>query len=97
MVAMCLVKDQTKRPTAERLLKHSFFKSARPPEVSLKNIFSDLPPLGERVKILKVCKVLIILAVSRVISCLNDISRDLTNWCLKLFVLTEKRCGTVSP
>ncbi|KAF8722220.1 hypothetical protein HU200_022528 [Digitaria exilis] len=29
MVAMCLVKDQTKRPTAEKLLKHSFFKNAK--------------------------------------------------------------------
>ncbi|WRX28405.1 Protein kinase domain - like 10 [Theobroma cacao] len=29
MVAMCLVKDQTKRPTAEKLLKHSFFKHAK--------------------------------------------------------------------
>ncbi|KAL2516665.1 Protein kinase superfamily protein [Abeliophyllum distichum] len=50
MVAMCLVKDQTKRPTAEKLLKHSFFKNAKPPELSVKKLFADLPPLWKRVK-----------------------------------------------
>lgn len=53
MVAMCLVKDPTKRPTAEKLLKHSFFKQAKPPEVSLKKLFVDLPPLSNRVKALQ--------------------------------------------
>ncbi|KAL0409212.1 UNVERIFIED_CONTAM: Serine/threonine-protein kinase fray2 [Sesamum radiatum] len=50
MVAMCLVKDQTKRPTAEKLLKHSFFKNVKPPELSVKKLFADLPPLWKRVK-----------------------------------------------
>ncbi|XP_022849660.1 serine/threonine-protein kinase BLUS1-like [Olea europaea var. sylvestris] len=50
LVAMCLVKDQTKRPTAEKLLKHSFFKNAKPPELSVKKLFADLPPLWKRVK-----------------------------------------------
>lgn len=54
MVAMCLVKDQTKRPTAEKLLKHSFFKRVEPPELSVKKLFSDLPPLWNRVKDLQV-------------------------------------------
>ncbi|PQM41659.1 serine/threonine-protein kinase 4 isoform X1 [Prunus yedoensis var. nudiflora] len=53
MVAMCLVKDQTKRPTAEKLLKHSFFKNAKPPELSVKKLFTDLPPLWNRVKALQ--------------------------------------------
>ncbi|RWR80803.1 serine/threonine-protein kinase BLUS1-like protein isoform X2 [Cinnamomum micranthum f. kanehirae] len=53
MVAMCLVKDQTKRPTAEKLLKHSFFKNAKPPELSVKNLLTDLPPLWDRVKALQ--------------------------------------------
>ncbi|CAN6485044.1 unnamed protein product [Victoria cruziana] len=53
MVAMCLVKDQTKRPTAEKLLKHSFFKHAKSPEVSAKHILADLPPLWDRVKALQ--------------------------------------------
>lgn len=53
MVAMCLVKDPAKRPTAEKLLKHSFFKHAKPPELSLKKLFADLPPLWDRVKALQ--------------------------------------------
>ncbi|XP_008390290.1 serine/threonine-protein kinase BLUS1 isoform X2 [Malus domestica] len=53
MVAMCLVKDQTKRPTAEKLLKHSFFKNAKAPEHSIKKLFTDLPPLWNRVKALQ--------------------------------------------
>lgn len=53
LVAMCLVKDQTKRPTAEKLLKHSFFKQAKPPELSVKKLFADLPPLWHRVKALQ--------------------------------------------
>uniref|UniRef100_A0A0E0NNR1 Protein kinase domain-containing protein n=1 Tax=Oryza rufipogon TaxID=4529 RepID=A0A0E0NNR1_ORYRU len=53
MVAMCLVKDQTKRPTAEKLLKHSFFKNAKPPELTVKSILTDLPPLWDRVKALQ--------------------------------------------
>ncbi|KAF8379957.1 hypothetical protein HHK36_027423 [Tetracentron sinense] len=53
MVAMCLVKDQTKRPTSEKLLKHSFFKHAKPPELSVKNLLTDLPPLWDRVKSLQ--------------------------------------------
>ncbi|KAJ0240908.1 Protein kinase superfamily protein [Hirschfeldia incana] len=51
MVALCLVKDQTKRPTAEKLLRHSFFKNAtKSPEVCVKKLFADLPPLWTRVK-----------------------------------------------
>ncbi|KAK1408972.1 hypothetical protein QVD17_41172 [Tagetes erecta] len=54
LVAMCLVKDQTKRPTAEKLLKHSFFKQAKPPQLSVKKLFADLPPLWQRVKALQI-------------------------------------------
>ncbi|CAM0870931.1 unnamed protein product [Alopecurus aequalis] len=53
MVAMCLVKDQTKRPTAEKLLKHSFFKNTKAPQLTVKSIVADLPPLWERVKTLQ--------------------------------------------
>ncbi|CAA0394549.1 putative protein kinase STE-STE20-Fray family [Arabidopsis thaliana] len=53
LVALCLVKDQTKRPTAEKLLKHSFFKNAKPPEICVKKLFVDLPPLWTRVKALQ--------------------------------------------
>ena len=56
MVAMCLVKDLTKRLTAEKLLKHSFFKNAKPPELSVKKPSTDIPPLWNRVKAnLSVC------------------------------------------
>nr|XP_027066806.1 uncharacterized protein LOC113692584 [Coffea arabica]XP_027066807.1 uncharacterized protein LOC113692584 [Coffea arabica] len=50
MVAMCLVKALKKRPTAEKLLKHSFFKNAKPPELSVKKPSTDIPPLWNRVK-----------------------------------------------
>ncbi|EOA20061.1 hypothetical protein CARUB_v10000336mg [Capsella rubella] len=53
LVALCLVKDQTKRPTAEKLLKHSFFKNAKPPEICVKKLFANLPPLWTRVKALQ--------------------------------------------
>lgn len=53
MVAMCLVKDQTKRPTAEKLLKHSCFKNTKPPELAVKSLFASLPPLWTRVKSLQ--------------------------------------------
>ncbi|XP_027346697.1 serine/threonine-protein kinase 3/4-like isoform X2 [Abrus precatorius] len=53
MVAMCLVKDQTKRPSADKLLKHSFFKHAKHPELSVKKLFADLPPLWKRLKALQ--------------------------------------------
>ncbi|OIT04036.1 PREDICTED: serine/threonine-protein kinase BLUS1-like isoform X1 [Nicotiana attenuata] len=53
MVAMCLVKDQTKRPTAEKLLRHSFFKNVKPPEISIKKLFAGLPPLWNREKALQ--------------------------------------------
>ncbi|KAG0490293.1 hypothetical protein HPP92_007156 [Vanilla planifolia] len=53
IVAKCLVKDPTKRPTAEELLKHSFFKNAKPLELYVKSLLSDLPPLWDRVKTLK--------------------------------------------
>lgn len=56
------MKDQTKRPTAEKLLKHSFFKHAKPPELSVKKLFADLPPLWNRVKALQVCFHMILVA-----------------------------------
>ncbi|MCO5598148.1 hypothetical protein L7F22_052240 [Adiantum nelumboides] len=54
MIAMCLVKDPTKRPSAEKLLKHSFFKHARPADFVARTILGPLPPLWERVNDLKV-------------------------------------------
>ncbi|KAG0579163.1 hypothetical protein M758_4G077900 [Ceratodon purpureus] len=53
MIAMCLVKDPSKRPTAEKLLRHSFFKHARTPDYICRHILDGLPTLGERINILK--------------------------------------------
>ncbi|CAL0299960.1 unnamed protein product [Lupinus luteus] len=54
IVAMCLVKDQTKRPSVDKLLKHSFFKNAKSPQLHVKKLFADLPPLWNRVKSLQI-------------------------------------------
>ncbi|OVA17005.1 Protein kinase domain [Macleaya cordata] len=53
MVAACLVKDPKKRPTSEKLLKHSFFKNARSNEYLTRTILQGLSPLGDRFRILK--------------------------------------------
>ncbi|MCL7049198.1 hypothetical protein MKW94_018004 [Papaver nudicaule] len=53
MIAMCLVKNPLKRPSARRLLKHSFFKQARSNEYILRTILDGLPTLGDRIKELK--------------------------------------------
>eukprot|EP01018_Ginkgo_biloba_P014690 Gb_05752 [translate_table: standard] len=53
MIAMCLVKDPTKRPSAEKLLKHSFFKQARSQEFLARTVLDGLPPLGDRMRALK--------------------------------------------
>ncbi|KAJ7300202.1 hypothetical protein O6H91_Y041400 [Diphasiastrum complanatum] len=53
MVAMCLVKDPIKRPTAEKLLKHTFFKSARSSDYIFQHVLDGLPPLWECMKVSK--------------------------------------------
>ncbi|XP_057821078.2 serine/threonine-protein kinase BLUS1 isoform X2 [Cryptomeria japonica] len=53
MVAMCLVKDPTKRPSAAKLMKHRFFKHARSNDYIERTVLDGLPPLGERLKNLK--------------------------------------------
>ncbi|PIA61963.1 hypothetical protein AQUCO_00200156v1 [Aquilegia coerulea] len=53
MVAACLVKDPKKRPSSEKLLKHHFFKHARPFEYLARTILDGLPPLGDRFRLLK--------------------------------------------
>ncbi|CAN0862630.1 Serine/threonine-protein kinase fray2 [Linum grandiflorum] len=53
MIASCLVKDPSKRPTAKRLLKHSFFKQARSSDYLSRTILEGLPTLGVRIEALK--------------------------------------------
>lgn len=63
MVATCLMKDPSKRPSAKKLLKHSFFKQARSNDYIARKLLEGLPPLGDRIKELKV-DTLIILVIS---------------------------------
>lgn len=54
MIASCLVKDPSKRPSAQKLLKHSFFKKARSNEYIARTLLEGLPALGDRLQALKV-------------------------------------------
>lgn len=54
MVAMCLVKDPSKRPTAKKLLKQPFFKQARSSDFISRKLLEGLPGLGARYLALKV-------------------------------------------
>ena len=54
MIANCLVKDPTKRPTAKKLLKHSFFKQARSNDYISRKLLDGLPTLGDRTKAMQV-------------------------------------------
>lgn len=54
MITLCLVKDPSKRPTAEQLLRHPFFKHARTSEYIYQHVLDGLSPLNERAKNLKV-------------------------------------------
>ncbi|CAI7886193.1 unnamed protein product, partial [Closterium sp. NIES-54] len=53
IIAMCLVKEPSKRPTAEKLMKHAFFKQARDADYVYHHLLHGLPTLGERVQMLK--------------------------------------------
>ncbi|KAK8918463.1 Mitogen-activated protein kinase kinase kinase ANP1 [Platanthera zijinensis] len=53
MIASCLVKDPSRRPTAQKLLKHAFFKQARSHDYIVRKILEGLPPLGDRYQALQ--------------------------------------------
>ncbi|MED6107291.1 hypothetical protein PIB30_012687 [Stylosanthes scabra] len=53
MIASCLVKDPSKRPSASKLLKHSFFKQARSNDYISRTLLEGLPALGDRMQALK--------------------------------------------
>ncbi|GAA5840989.1 hypothetical protein JCM11251_006775 [Rhodosporidiobolus azoricus] len=48
MVEACLMKDPRKRPTAEKLLQHPFFRTAKKKTFLVSTILEDLPPLQDR-------------------------------------------------
>ncbi|KAK9817257.1 hypothetical protein WJX72_011944 [[Myrmecia] bisecta] len=56
IVQKCLVKDPTKRPTAAQLLEHKFFKTAHDPSYLVKHLLAGLPPVTERVRLMRTGK-----------------------------------------
>ncbi|XVF28660.1 hypothetical protein REPUB_Repub15cG0049400 [Reevesia pubescens] len=56
MVASCLDQDPAKRPSAEKLLKHSFFKSCKGSEFLVKNVLHGLPSVEERFRVSKILR-----------------------------------------
>lgn len=50
MVGLCLDHDPSKRPTAEKLLKHSFFKNCKGPDFLIKNVLHGVPAVEQRFK-----------------------------------------------
>ncbi|XVE81783.1 hypothetical protein DITRI_Ditri15bG0093600 [Diplodiscus trichospermus] len=56
MVASCLVQDPAKRPLAEKLLEHSFFKSCEGSDFLVKHLLHGLPSIEERFKVSKILR-----------------------------------------
>ncbi|MED6193032.1 hypothetical protein PIB30_015235 [Stylosanthes scabra] len=52
MVASCLDQDPSKRPTAEKLLKHPFFRNCKGSEFLVKNVLQGLPSVEKRYKVI---------------------------------------------
>ncbi|XP_050218119.1 serine/threonine-protein kinase BLUS1 [Mercurialis annua] len=50
MVASCLDQDPSKRPSADKLLKHSFFKNCKGLDFLVKNVLNGLPSVEDRLK-----------------------------------------------
>ncbi|WCJ23969.1 Protein kinase superfamily protein [Euphorbia peplus] len=48
MVASCLDQDPSKRPSAEKLLKHPFFKNCKTVDMLVKNVLQGLPCVEDR-------------------------------------------------
>ncbi|XP_022761124.1 serine/threonine-protein kinase BLUS1-like [Durio zibethinus] len=56
MVASCLDQDPAKRPSANKLLKHSFFKSCKGSEFLVKHVLHGLPSVEERFRVSKILR-----------------------------------------
>ncbi|KAM5550253.1 hypothetical protein ABKV19_025330 [Rosa sericea] len=52
LVGLCLDQDPNKRPSAEKLLKHSFFKNCKGVDFLAKNLLNGLPSVEERFRVL---------------------------------------------
>ncbi|XP_073013550.1 serine/threonine-protein kinase BLUS1 [Typha latifolia] len=50
MVASCLSHDPSKRPSADKLLRHPFFKNCKSPDYLVKNVLQVVPSVEERNK-----------------------------------------------
>ena len=71
MIASCLVKDPSKRPSANKLLKHSFFKQARSNDYIVRKLLDGLPNLGDRIQALKVCELTLKYMAAPIISLIS--------------------------
>ncbi|KAL8026396.1 hypothetical protein ABFX02_14G024400 [Erythranthe guttata] len=58
MVSLCLDQDPSKRPSSEKLLRHSFFKNCRSTDFLVKNLLQGLPCVGQRFRGGKIQRVL---------------------------------------
>ncbi|XP_022748966.1 serine/threonine-protein kinase BLUS1-like [Durio zibethinus] len=56
MVASCLDQDPGKRPSAEKLLKHSFFKSCKGLDFLVEHVLHGLPSVEERFRVSKILR-----------------------------------------
>ncbi|KAH6778026.1 Protein kinase superfamily protein [Perilla frutescens var. frutescens] len=54
MVGLCLDHEPSKRPTPEKLLKHSFFKNCKGPDFLIKNVLQGVPAVEQRFKMAQI-------------------------------------------
>ncbi|XP_008778786.1 serine/threonine-protein kinase BLUS1 [Phoenix dactylifera] len=54
MVASCLSQDPSKRPSADKLLRHPFFKNCKSPDYLVKNVLQAVPTVEERFKEIRI-------------------------------------------
>ncbi|XP_062201673.1 serine/threonine-protein kinase BLUS1 [Phragmites australis] len=55
MVSSCLCQEPAKRPSAEKLLRHPFFKGCRSNDYLARNVLDAVPSIEERCKDINIC------------------------------------------